>query len=73
MRKLLIFLSALLMVLPLSLAEAKPKKSKKKYYTYKTKRYKKKRRVKIRRYPKKANTYQNADRLKLEEMVEDLF
>jgi hypothetical protein len=56
-------------------SEAKSKSKDKKYYAYKYKKYKKKYRKKywIRRYPLKANTKANADYLKLQEMVRDLF
>lgn len=58
-------------MLPL-FSEAKPKK--KKYYAYKSKYYKKyKRKYRIRRYPYKANIRVNAEKLKLKEMLEELF
>ncbi|WP_461831434.1 hypothetical protein [Aquifex sp.] len=53
-----------------SFSEAKPKK--KKYYAYKYyKKYKKK--YPVRRYPYKANFRINAEKLKLKEMVKELF
>ncbi|WP_164930781.1 hypothetical protein [Aquifex aeolicus] len=73
MKKALIFLLSLSLLIP-AFSEAKPKSSKKKYYTYeKYKKYKKKRRVWIRRYPRKANTLTDAHRVKLEEMVKEMF
>ncbi|RUM32132.1 MAG: hypothetical protein DSY42_01640 [Aquifex sp.] len=56
-------------------SEAKSKSKYKGYYAYKYKKYKKRYRKRywIRRYPIKANTKVNADYLKLQEMVRDLF
>jgi len=56
-------------------SEARSKSRDKKYYAYKYRKYKKKykKRYWIIRHPFKANTKVNADYLKLQEMVRDLF
>jgi len=75
MKRLFLIALAGLFLIPLfGEVEAKESKKSKKYYAYKSKKYKKyKKRTKIRRYPYKANVNKQAERLKLEEMVRDLF
>jgi len=76
MKKITLIALSLLLLLP-AFSEAKPKKTKKKvykkYYTYKKYKRKYRKRIRIRRYPKRANVYTDAERLKLREMVKDLF
>lgn len=73
MKKILVFFLSLVLLIPF-FSEAKPKHYKKKYYAYKKyRKYKKRRRLWIRRYPRKANTLTDAHRLKLEEMFKEMF
>ena len=71
MKKALIFLLSLILLVPV-FSEAKSKHYKKKYYAYR--KYKKHRkRLWIRRYPRRANTLTDAHRVKLEEMIKEMF
>ncbi|NPB08011.1 MAG: hypothetical protein GXN96_03685 [Aquificae bacterium] len=76
MKRLFLIALAGLFLIPLlgEVVEAKESKKTKKYYAYKSKKYKKyRKKPRIRRYPYKANVNKQAERLKLEEMVRDLF
>lgn len=72
MRGVILLILSILLIIPF-FSEAKTKEKGKKYYAYKKYIKYKKKRVKIIRYPFKANTNRKADIVKLEEMIKDMF